>query len=61
MALQREREETKECLVSEVRMLQGQIDQTATDMLDVLKKERADRERYGSLHCCTVMNCTALL
>ena len=43
--LQREREETKESILSEAKMLQGQVDSVATDMLDVLKKERSDRER----------------
>ena len=41
----REREETKESILSEAKILQGQIDSVATDMLDVLKKERSDRER----------------
>lgn len=41
----REREETKESILSEAKILQGQIDSVATDMLDVLKKERVDRER----------------
>ena len=43
--LQREREETKESILSEAKMLQGQVDSVATDLLDVLKKERSDRER----------------
>lgn len=43
--MQREREETKESILSEGKILQSQIDSVATDLLDVLKKERADRER----------------
>ena len=60
--LQREREETKESILSEGEFLktfypaflsflsegkihQGQLDSVATDLLDVLKKERVDRER----------------
>ena len=43
--LQREREETKESILSEAKILQGQIDSVATDFLDIMKKERVDRER----------------
>ena len=43
--MQREREETKDNILSEAKILQGQIDSVAADMLDVLKKERVDRER----------------
>ena len=39
--MQREREETKESILSEGKILQSQIDSVATDLLDVLKKERA--------------------
>ena len=31
--------------MSEEKILQGQVDSVATDLLDVLKKERVDRER----------------
>ena len=43
--VQREREETRECITSEVKIMQGQIEGTATDLMDCLKKEKVDRER----------------
>jgi len=43
--LQREREETRECITSEVKILQNQVEGTATDLMEIIKKEKVDRER----------------
>ena len=43
--MQREREETRESITSETKILQSQIEGTATDLMDCIKKEKVDRER----------------
>merc|ERR1712223_842369 len=43
--LQKEREETKDMLTSEARAMQDGLDNTVRDILDVIKKERSERER----------------
>jgi len=43
--LQKEREETRDMLSSESRAMQDGLDNTVRDVLDVIKKERAERER----------------
>jgi len=43
--IQREREETRECITSESKILQSQIEGTATDLMDCIKKEKVERER----------------
>jgi len=43
--IQREREETRECITSESKILQSQIEGNSTDLMDCIKKEKVERER----------------
>ena len=43
--LQKEREETKDTIVHETKNMQNQMDDNMKDILDVVKKEKHDRER----------------
>ena len=43
--IQREREETRECISSESKILQNQIEGNSTDLMDCIKKEKVERER----------------
>jgi len=43
--IQREREETRECITSESKILQNQIEGNSTDLMDCIKKEKVERER----------------
>ena len=43
--LQREREETRDMVTSESKAIQDSMDITVKDLLDVIKKEKSERER----------------
>ena len=43
--LQREREETRDMVTSESKAIQDSMDITVKDILDVIKKEKSERER----------------